>query len=70
MCIRDRPYTDYSEMIEIWDIDNNNKIKLAKLFSIKFCKVNIIEDAYLLENFLYLKCSNENKKNIFYKLKY
>lgn len=65
----EEPYTDYSELIEIWDINNNNEIKLAKHFSIKFCKESNIEDAYLFETFLYLKCSN-NKKSNFYKLKF
>lgn len=61
-------YTDGSALIEIWEIEKNQIIK-TKSFSVKKCMVYGIQEAYLNEEYLYIRNSYSSIKDDFYKLK-
>lgn len=61
-------YTDGSALIEIWDIEKNQIIK-GKSFSVKKCMIYGIQEAFLNEEYLYIRNSYSSIKNDFYKLK-
>jgi|UPI000646E28E hypothetical protein len=62
-------HTDSQETIEIWDIQNDHKLKLYQKFSLKNCK-SLIEDSYLLKNYLFMKTKNKLQKPEYFKIKY
>jgi hypothetical protein len=63
-------YTDFQEIIEIWNIQDDGKIILNQRFSLKECYDFRIMDSYLFENYLFIKTGVENRKSRFYKIKF
>jgi hypothetical protein len=61
-------YTDFPEIIEIWEIKENGKLKFDKSFSIKYCKDSAIKESYINKNILYICTGYEWGKNQFYKV--
>lgn len=61
------PYTDYPEIIQIWNIQNNGEIKKDKQFSIKFCRNWSISNGYIEDNKVFLECGgNSSAKREYY----
>jgi hypothetical protein len=61
-------YTDYPEIIQIWNIQNNGDIKKNKEFSIKYCRNWSISNSYINDNKVYLECggNSSTKREYFY----
>ena len=61
-------YTDGYSMIEIWKMNKDQMIK-AKSFSVKKCMIYGIQEAYLKEEYLYLRNSYSSITDDFYRIK-
>lgn len=60
-------YTDYPEIIQIWNIQNNGDIKKNKEFSIKYCRNWSISKAYINDDKVFLECGgNSSAKREYY----
>jgi hypothetical protein len=61
-------YTDFPEIIEIWNISEKGNLNREKTFSLKFCKDAPIYESYLSGNNLYIKTGYETGKHEFCKM--
>lgn len=55
-------YTDYQEIIQVWDISKNGIIKKKLEFSINKCKESRIIDSYIKNGKIFIKCGDFEKK--------
>lgn len=55
-------YTDYQEIIQVWDILKNRNIKKKLEFSLKNCKEWRIIDGYIKNEKIFIKCGDFEKK--------
>lgn len=55
-------YTDYQEIIQVWDILKNGNIKKKLEFSVKSCKEWRIIDGYIKNDKIFIKCGDFEKK--------
>ena len=55
-------YTDYQEIIQVWDILKNGLIKKKLEFSLKNCKGWRIIDGYIKNEKIFIKCGDFEKK--------
>lgn len=68
LCIEDA-YTDYPEIIQVWEIQKNGNIKKGKEFSIKHCIHNLsINHGYIKDYKLFLECNGNSpiKREYYY----
>ena len=55
-------YTDYQEIIQVWNILKNGNIKKKLEFSVKNCKEWRIIDGYIKNDKIFIKCGDFEKK--------